>query len=115
MAGQTLGPRAFYQYTNDAATNYSLLLDETTAEAAGLTKNDTFPNKPLKFKPRGVYIEATIDGNKVRKFLVCQANSPLYNKNVTSEVTIEGEVFDTTGRRGESLSFPRNAAEPPPP
>ncbi len=69
MAGQTLGPRSYYLYTNDAGTNYSVLLDEDIATAGGLTLDDSNPNKPDRFKLRGVYIEATVAGCKARKFI----------------------------------------------
>ena len=110
MAGQTLGTRSYYLYTNDASANYSILLDDDLATAAGLTKDDSNPNKPDRFKPRGVYVEATVGGNKVRKFLVCQADSAIYDTDTTSSVTIDTQAFDSTGRRGETLSFPRNTA-----
>lgn len=113
MAGQTLGPRSYYLYTSDASTSYSLLLDDDLATAAGLTLDDSNPNKPDRFKPRGVYIEATVNGSKVRKFLICQADSTLYDTDTTSNVTIDTTVFATTGRKGESMSFARNAAASP--
>lgn len=108
MAGQTLGTRSYYLYTNDAATNYSVLLDDDIAAAGGLTLDDSNPNKPDRFKLRGVYVEATVSGNKVRKFIPCQVDSTLYNTDTTSSVTIDTIAFDSTGRRGETLSFPRN-------
>lgn len=113
MAGQTLGTRSYYLYTNDAGTNYSVLLDDDIATAGGLTKDDSNPNKPDRFKLRGVYIEATVDNNKVRKFIPCQADSTLYDTDTTSNVTIDTTTFASTGRRGETLSFPRNAPETP--
>lgn len=112
MAGQTLGTRSYYQYTNDAGTNYSVLLDDDIATAGGLTKDDSFPNKPNRFKMRGVYVEATVDNNKVRKFIPTQTDGALYDTDTTSTVVIDTTTFDTTGRRGESLSFPRNVTTP---
>lgn len=112
MAGQRLGPRSYYAYTSDSSTVYSVLLDDDIATAGGLTKDDSNPNKPDRFKMRGVYAENVTAGEKARKFIPCAANSTLYNTDTTTAVTIDGQAFDTTGRRGETLSFPRNAAAP---
>lgn len=108
MAGQRLGSRSYYAYTSDSGTIYSVLLDDDIATAGGLVADDTNPNKPNRFQMRGVYVEAITAGEKARKFIPCAADSTLYNTDTTTSVTIDGEAFDTTGRRGETLSFPRN-------
>lgn len=108
--GQTLGPRRYFLYTADDANTYSLLLDETLGVAGGLTLNDTNPPPPRRFKPRGVYIEATIAGAVARKFLVTSENSALYATDNSTSVTIDGTAFKTTGRRGEQMSFGSNPA-----
>lgn len=109
--GQELGTRSYYGYTNDAGTVYSLLLDDTLAAAAGLAANDAGVSPPRRWKPRVVFVQSAA-GN--RKELVVNAGSALFNTDTSASVTIDGTVFNSTGRRGEKLSFPNNPAPPPP-
>lgn len=106
MAGNTLGNRAYYVYTSDTGVAYNLLTDTDLATAAGLPQAlSGNPRPPTGFQARGVYLEATIDGAIRRKFLKCNADSAAYNSDVGTNVTIDGTIFRTTGRKGESLSF----------
>ena len=110
MAGNILGRRSYYAYTADDGTVYSLLLDDSLAAAVGATQNDANPSPPRRFKPRVLYAERIVNGDKKRKELVVPVTTFAgYASNTTSVVTVDGVDFDTTGRRGESLSFPRNA------
>lgn len=106
--GQTLGPKRYFGYDSDSGTQYSLLLDETLGLAGGLTLDDTKPPAPRRFKPRGVYVEAIVNGTKARKFIICDPTSPLYDADASTNVTIDTIVFASTGRRGEKLSFGSN-------
>lgn len=108
MAGQTLGTRSFYAYTSDSGAVYSLLLDDSLAAAGGLTASASNPSPPRRFQPRCVYVEGTVGGGIVRKKIVCAADSALYDSETSGTVTIDTIVFQSTGRRGERLSFPRN-------
>ena len=107
MAGNTLGARAYYKYSSDTDKDYTILTDETLGDAAGLVKDASNPPPPRRFRPRGVYIEATIAGKKVRKFLVVQSDSTLYSDG-SQDVLIDTVVFKTKGRRGERFSFGAN-------
>ena len=110
MAGNILGGRSYYLYTDDNDDNYSVLMDDSLAAAQSATLNDSNVGYPRRFKPRGIYLEALIGGVVKRKFLVItDPTSDLYASNVTQTVTIDGVAYQSTGRRGEELSFARNA------
>ena len=117
MAGNTLGPRAKFVYTSDSGQAYVMTLDEDLGTAAGLPQRNatsgTAVRAPGRFKPRVVFVEGTITTGEgedatsrtVRKELVCNRTSALYNTESASTVTIDGVEFTSTGRRGEKLSF----------
>lgn len=116
MAGNTLGKRAKFIYTSDSGQAYVMTLDEDLGTAAGLPQRDATNGgnavrRPTRFKPRVVFVEATIEGEEegdsyvARKELVVNATSALYNTNSAATVTIDGTEFTSTGRRGEKLSF----------
>lgn len=110
-SGNTLGARRYYNYTDDTGAEFTVLTDETLGTAAGNTLDDTNPGLPRRFQPRGVYVEAEVEGVKVRKFLVCgTTENTLYSSNASQDVTIDGITFKTTGRKGESASFGSNPA-----
>lgn len=115
MAGNTLGPRSYYLYTDDAAAKYSILMDVDNASAVGNVLDDTNPPPPSRFRPRVVHVEGTVDDNKVRKSIpVGSPTAAIYKTNSTAAVTIDGVQFQTTGRRGERLSFATNGISGPP-
>ena len=118
MAGNSLGPRAKFIYTSDSGQAYVMTLDEDLGEAAGLPKRDATNGgaarrAPTRFKPRVVFVEATetegegedAETRVLRKALVVNANSALYNTESAATVTIDELEFTSTGRRGEKLSF----------
>lgn len=107
MAGNTLGPRAKYQYVSDTGDIFNIRTDVDLATAAGLTPSvaGTGQAKPGELSPRRVFCQATIAGALVRKALIVDIDSPLYATTTAQTVTIDGTVFTTTGRKGETLSF----------
>lgn len=107
MAGNTLGPRGRYAYTSDTGEVYNITTDVDLATAAGLSASTpgTGSAKPTQLSLRKVFCQATIAGQIVRKALTVNADSALYDTDAASTVTIDGTVFTTTGRKGESLSF----------
>lgn len=108
-SGNTLGVRRYYQYTTDGGNTYKYLTDETLGTAMNATLNDTAPNLPKRFKPRGVYIQGTVAGQKVRKFVISPtSDNTTYAAEASTAVTIDGVNFGTTGRKGEQFSFGRN-------
>lgn len=116
--GQYTGQKAIYEYTADSGETYLLSLDATLGDIAecNLTKantNTTGLPKPLRFKPRVVFWQGTLDGRQVRKSLVCETDSTLYETDKSSSLTIDGVTGKTTGRRGETFSY-LNLSDPTP-
>ena len=110
MAGNILGRRSYYLYTSDTGDEFSILTDDSLAEAVGLVLNADNPAPPRRFQPRVLHVEFNSDAGLKRKSLVIgDASQANYSSNTTSTVTIDGDNYQTTGRRGETLSFPRNA------
>lgn len=107
MAGNTLGPRGKFAYTSDTGEIYNIVTDANLGAAAGLpvATSGTGQRKPTGFTLRGVYCEGVVDGNKVRKRLPVNVDSPLYATDSSTTVTIDGTTFTTTGRQGEAVSF----------
>lgn len=109
MPGNALGARTWYLYEADSGVSYSYLTDTDLGTAAGSTADASFPNFPRRFKPRIVFVEATVAGKKLRKNIIVPTNdSTLYSPQTTQVITIDGVAFGTTGRRGEKVSFPSN-------
>jgi len=111
--GQFTGPRSKYVYTNDFGVDIVLRLDETNVIAtSGLltydpeTDVDVIP-KPLGFKPRGVYWQATATGFEgKRKFLIAGLGTAgIYASDTPQIFSIDGVAGVTTGRRGEVQSY----------
>lgn len=115
MAGNVLGGRSYYGYTSDSGDNYSILMDDSLAAAVGAVLNTLNPSPPRRFRPRGVYCEALTAGGLKRKFIVIPTPAAAeYATNTTTQVEIDGLNFQTTGRKGERLSFPINSGDPDP-
>lgn len=110
-SGNTLGVRRYYKYTSDGGTEYKYLTDETLGTVMGAQLNDTLPTLPRRFKPRGVYVQGTVAGQKVRKFLISPlSDNTIYSAEGSVAVSIDGVNFGSTGRKGEQYSFGRNPA-----
>lgn len=113
--GNTIGARRYFKYTSDLGDDYKYQTDQDLGDAVGATLDDTLPNLPRRFKPRGVFVEAMIDGRKVRKFLICPTtDNEVYGANASQTVAIDGTNFFTTGRKGEQLTFGINPTVAPP-
>lgn len=107
MAGNRLGPRGRFQYTSDTGDIYNITTDVDLAAAGGLSVAVAGAGQapPRRFKPRGVYAQNSVGGVLARRFVICDADAAFYSTTSPSNITIDGEVFSTTGRRGETLSF----------
>lgn len=106
MAGNLLGVRRYYAYTSDTGEDYKYQTDEDLGTAIGATLNDTNPDFPKRFKPRGVYCKDA-DGNS--KFIICPTTTnSTYAADASTTLTIDTVAFKTTGRRGEARSFGSN-------
>lgn len=111
MAGNRLGSKSKYEYTSDTGAKYILTLDDdlvvTNSGLVPLPANSTATPKPSRFQPRVVYAQQFIAGQgNARKALVAGTTAAaLYATNSPQELTIDGETFTTTGRRGETQTF----------
>lgn len=109
MAGNILGGRSYYAYTSDSGDLYSTVMDDSLAEAVGAVKSTLNPALPRRFKPRGVYCEVKTAVGVKRKFIIVPTpDGAEYATNTTTQVEIDGLTYQTTGRRGEKMSFPVN-------
>lgn len=106
MAGNRLGIRGNFLYEDDLGNQFTVRTDVDLATAAGLAAAVAgAPSLPKRFRPRGVYVQSTA-APIARKFLVVgDVTSTLYAANGRQAVTIDGESFTTTGRKGEQASF----------
>jgi hypothetical protein len=115
MAGNRLGARGSYVYNSDGGSTYIVETDTSlaiagfgAAGAAPVAYDPASPGSavpaPKRFKPRGVYVQAS-DG--ARKFMVCfSATASAYARNNSASYTIDTEEgWVSTGRRGEQQSF----------
>lgn len=106
MPFNTLGARGRYVYTTDTGVDYTVETDTDLATAAGLAAVGATepPLKPSNIKPRVVFVQATVAGAIRRKELIVNADSTLFTDS-RQTVTIDGTAGQTTGRRGERVSF----------
>ncbi len=119
MAGNRLGNRARVIYEGEEAGKvYILQIDASfviagagTGAAAPTVFNPSSPPtgidycpSPKRFKPRVVFAQSA-SGDATKTIVCCSAESDLYATTLPKNVTIDGETFTTTGRRGEKLSF----------
>lgn len=116
MAGNLLGPREKYVYVSDDLKSYGYTTDEDLA-VAGLGPADAAPTVynpasppidycgsfPRGFRPRVVFVQDAA-GNR-KELIAASPSADLYATNLAQNVTIDGVVFTTTGRRGEKMSF----------
>lgn len=110
--GQYTGQRGKYVYTSDDGRTYVLTMDATLVLSnSGLTVFDpanpgSAQNKPMRFRPRGVYWEGDLNGRPVRKRLIAgTAASGLFSAASSQAITIDGVAGNTTGRVGERLTY----------
>lgn len=111
MAGNLLGNKSKYGYTDDRGVDRRITRDDDLATAAGLTiligAGTSRPGLEKGQEPRGVWCQALEDvgGYRPRKFLICNTDSPLWTAAGPTAVTIDTIAFITTGRVGEKQRF----------
>lgn len=111
MPANIVGKRGKYKYTMDDGTIIKLRLDATLGDLAAtglsaVTTADDAGNKPTNFKPRVVHWQhVQDDGTVLRKQLVCSTDAPAFISRDNFDITIDGIAGQTTGRRGEQISF----------
>lgn len=120
MALNQIGPKKKYKYIMDDGTVIKLRLDATYGDLAAtglsaLTTADNAVNKPSNFTPRVVFWQSnptqddgaggTQENPVVRRSFVCAADSPAYTSVDQFSITVDGIEGQTTGRKGETVSF----------
>lgn len=116
MAGNRLGRKAKYVYVSDNGTSYGIKVDVDLATAAGLEEATTgLPSPPKGLELRGVHVQRAISiaaptggvptAYVARKFLPCNRDEAIYASDAPATVTIDEEVFISTGRKGESRRY----------
>lgn len=119
--GQFTGGRQTFLYVSDDNNSYLLLMDTTLGSIDGagntvatIANSADAQNRPIRFKPRGVYWEATAAPVGARKFIICGDRAgDLYSAENSQAVTIDGVAGVTTGRRGEHFTYTRLANAAP--
>ena len=119
MAGNRLGSRVKILYESDTLNTLYILETDQDFVLAGLGVGAGSPDlfdpqnppaapavvcpAPKRFEPRCVYFKAA-DGAR-KQLIAASQTANLYATSFGSEITIDGEVFTSTGRKGEKLSF----------
>lgn len=103
------------RYTTDTGVNIALSVPKYIADIPGTglgTPDGTEGAKPARFKPRVVFWEAIVanvdptkPGQLIRRQIPFNAGALIIAANATVPVTVDGINGDTTGRRGEKLTY----------
>lgn len=120
MAGNLLGPRRKIRYVTDTGVVLRITTDADLVDAKLGTTDGSLAGTqtaPKGFQPRGVHVQTNIPavpgegasqgtpGRTARKFLICNPGSDMYNSDSPQTILIDGALFTSTGRRGESQRF----------
>lgn len=108
--GQYSGERGNYVYTSDDGSDYIISTDKTLGNIPGAdlqlaTAGSDAVSPPRRFRPRIVYWQGELNDRIVRKKIICDSTSSLYQNNKSVALTIDGVAGFTTGRRGEKFSY----------
>lgn len=119
LNGNRIGPRLKYFYQSDDESVYYILRTDADLAVAGLGDaadapivydvNNPPPGlatvcpAPKRFKPRVVHVQDEAGNRKSLIAFSLAANA--YTRSTSQEITIDGRVFTSTGRRGEQLTF----------
>lgn len=108
--GNRLGPRQTFRYIDDAGNAYNIRLDGSVSSAIGNAVATTAAPSlratgAIPLSPRRVYLALTSDPNVRKNAVVCDAANALFTADGSTQVTINGVTWITTGTRGESRQF----------
>lgn len=111
MAGNRIGNKSKYGYTDDRGVERRITRDDDLAEAGGLAvllaAGQSRPGLEKGQTPRGVWaraLVATAEGF-ARRFIICNLDADIWTAAGPTAVDIDGEAFITTGRVGEKQRF----------
>ena len=111
MAGNLLGNKSKYGYTDDRGVERRITRDDDLATAGELVillaAGQSLPGLEKGQEPRGVWVQATtaVNGRYPRKFIICNTDAALWTAAGPTAVTIDGVSFTSTGRVGEKQRF----------
>lgn len=117
--GNRLGSRAAFDYETDDGESVLMVQDESVGEAVGNVKATT-PQRATSvnskyLRGRYILVQSKTDPDVKKKIVIGDPTNTLYASDSSSEVTINGVVFVTTGRVGEAVTFLRVDGEATPP
>lgn len=119
LDGNRQGPRERYVYlTDDITVAYILTTDQDLAVAglgAGAAAPDVYDPAnpptgiticpaPRRFSPRVVFVQDPVSGAR-KNLIAFSSTADLYSTSLSQTVTIDGLAFESTGRKGEKLTF----------
>lgn len=109
MAGNSLGSRGYFVYTDDAGVQYAIQQDCDLALAVG--NEETVSNLPRltssqkrPIKARTILLQS--ESGLRKEVVVGDPNSAFFTANAATQMMIDGVVFTVTGRKGEQAFFP---------
>lgn len=107
--GNRLGPRATFNYVTDSLETVAFVGDRSVGVAVGNTLPAS-PGRPISvnskyLRARYVLVQQKDDPTVRKKIVIGSADNTLFAGDSAQDVTINGVVFTTTGRVGESVSF----------
>lgn len=106
------GSRKWMVYTDDYGNNYSIQVDESNGEAAGLadltTANQTTPELPRGLKPRYVnLVRAGASGEDIKRKIVVGTLAALDAIITARALTLADGAYNLTSYQGERRRLPR--------
>lgn len=115
MPAGSRGKSAKVRYVTDSAKNIVIRVPQYILDGGkhGLQPTDgTEVAKPDGFKPRVVFWEGFLPAvapstqqQKIRRSIPCNAGALLIASDARQSHTLDGVVGETTGRKGEKVSF----------
>lgn len=105
--GNVLGPRGTYVYETNTGVSFNMSLDRSVSDAVGnaLSQNGALPvatsGGTIPFSPRYILVRSADEPSKRKKIVIGDPANSLYASAAAASVTINGEVFNVTGRVGE--------------
>lgn len=107
--GNRLGKRAAFDYETDDGESVLMVQDESVGLAIGnikATEAQRATSVNSKYlRGRYVLLQLKSDPNVKKKVVVGDSTNAIFAADSTTDVTINGVVWATTGRVGEAVTF----------
>lgn len=107
--GNRLGARATFEYETDSLETVAYQGDRSVGLAVG-NPLATNPGRPVSIngrylRARYILVQQKSDPSVKKRIVIGKADNTLFAGDSSQEVTINGVLFETTGRVGESVTF----------